>query len=241
MVFELLEDFVKLSLIIAGLCIGIVSYVHNKRPGWSESLEKRRFTVLLSVILAVFALKISEDVLLGDSGAIDRAVLLYIHSHLPSPLIKWLTLITDSASLKVLAPLTLSMVLALLLLKRRREALLLASSVITSAIVVYIVKLIVNRDRPLLWQTEWYWGSSFPSGHTLVASTFAIASALCIGRIRSKVQKIALIGAVLWLGLVAFSRLALGVHWPTDVLAAICVGVLIPLLMTIIVSLPNSK
>lgn len=241
MFFEVLEDIVKLSLIIVGLCIGLVIYVRNKRPDWSKALAKRRFTILLSIILAVFTLKISEDVLLGDSGAIDQGALLYIHAHLPESLIKWLTLISDTASLKVLAPLTLSIALLLLLLKRRPEALLLTSAVISGAIVVYLGKLIVDRDRPSLWQTEWYWGSSFPSGHTLVAATFATASALCIGQIWPQTQKIALMVAVLWFSLVAFSRLALGVHWPSDVLAAICIGTLIPLMINIIVPLPDAK
>ena len=35
--------------------------------------------------------------------------------------------------------------------------------------------------------------------------------------------------AMLWISLIAASRLVLGVHWPSDVLAAMCVGVFIPL------------
>jgi len=42
-------------------------------------------------------------------------------------------------------------------------------------------------------------------------------------------RKFALVVALLWIVLVAFSRMILGVHWPTDVLAAACVGTAIPL------------
>jgi hypothetical protein len=37
----------------------------------------------------------------------------------------------------------------------------------------------------------------------------------------------------LWAGLVAFSRLVLAVHWPSDVLAAFCLGVFAPLLFSV--------
>jgi undecaprenyl-diphosphatase len=81
----------------------------------------------------------------------------------------------------------------------------------------------------MLWDAQWYWGSSFPSGHTLVVAAFAAANALILGRLCPAAHLSALAVALMWVVLVAFSRLILGVHWPTDVLAAACVGAAIPL------------
>ena len=100
---------------------------------------------------------------------------------------------------------------------------------ILSSLVVYAMKAIVGRERPALWDTQWYWGSSFPSGHTLVVAAFAAACTLILGRLWPVTRKFALAVALLWIVLVAFSRMILGVHWPTDVLTAACVGTAIPL------------
>jgi undecaprenyl-diphosphatase len=137
--------------------------------------------------------------------------------------------VTSTASARILFPLTAGAALALLLVKRRSEALILAASVISAATIVYVVKTAAGRVRPALWETEWYWGSSFPSGHTLVVTAFATAAALCVSRIALTSYKFVLPIAILWTLLVGLSRMVLGVHWPTDVLAAWCIGALLPL------------
>jgi membrane-associated phospholipid phosphatase len=69
---------------------------------------------------------------------------------------------------------------------------------ISAATVVYVIKTATGRTRPVLWKPEWYWGSSFPSGHTLVVAAFGIAAALCISRIWPAAKKFALSVAIVW-------------------------------------------
>lgn len=76
----------------------------------------------------------------------------------------------------------------------------------------------VNPSVPLLISPPA--DPSFPSGHT--ASSFAAAAALCFtGGTDRRLRRVALALAVL----IAFSRLYLYVHWPTDVLAGAALGV----------------
>jgi undecaprenyl-diphosphatase len=75
--------------------------------------------------------------------------------------------------------------------------------------------------------------SSFPSGHALSTSAFATALTLIATRIWPPSRRIALPLAVLWIGLMGLSRLVLGVHWPADVLAAVCLGLFIPLAISL--------
>jgi len=236
-IIELIEDIAKMALIIASLYFGIRVYVRSRQPVWSEPLEKRRFAVLFALVLVVSAIKVSEDVLGRESGPIDEAILLYIHSLVPSALTGVFEAITLSGSSGVMFPLATVTTIVLLITKRRFEALLLAASVISGAIVVFVLKTMVSRTRPALWDTEWYWGSSFPSGHTLVVAAFAAAAALCIIRIWPAMRDIALSIAILWISLVALSRLVLGVHWPTDVLAAACIGAFLSLAISIALEL----
>ena len=88
-----------------------------------------------------------------------------------------------------------------------------------------IVKAVVDRQRPAVHQLTGFSGSSFPSGHAAAAAaTFAVV-ALLLGRGRPRWARNALAGGAVGLvTLVAASRVLLGVHWFTDVLAGIAVG-----------------
>ena len=229
MTFELFKDMAKLALIATCLYFALGAYVHRKQPGWSEFFDKRRFGVLLLLTLAVIAIKVIEDVVSGESGPVDEMMLQFIHANVPVALNGFFEVATLTGSATVLFPLSIAMVVALLFARRRFEALLLAVSVIGGGMVVYILKALVVRARPVLWETEWYWGSSFPSGHTLVVAAFAAAATICVARIWPGWRTFAILMAAVWIFSVAISRLVLGVHWPTDVLAAACIGAFLPL------------
>ncbi len=229
MTLTLINEVGGLAFITACLYFVISMYVHRKRPEWSALLEKRRLGVLALLVLAIIAIKVSEDVATGASSPIDKRVLQFIHDHVPPSLHEVFEVVTITGSGYVLVPLSAAVVLAFLFAKRRFEALLLAASVISGAMVVYVLKGIVGRARPALWKTEWYWGSSFPSGHTLVVAAFALATAIGVSRIWPERRNLAMFIATIWVLAVAGSRLVLGVHWPTDVVAAACIGAFLPL------------
>lgn len=240
MIFELIEDIAKLTLIVACLYFILGAYVRHNQPKWIDPMDKRRLTILFVLVLAASAVKVSEDVLGGESGPIDSALLIFIHNHVPNAL-NWLfEAVTLTGSLRFLFPLAALTTIILLCTKHRLEALIVAASAISSIIVIYVIKTIVSRDRPMLWDTELYWGSSFPSGHTLAVAAFATAIVLCVSRIRPASRNFALAIAMLWIFLVAISRLVLGVHWPTDVLVAACIGAFMPLALSVVLELRDT-
>ena len=241
MLLETIEDITKLALVVACLYFGFGAYVRRRQPAWADPLARRRTVILLLLVLAAAAIKLSEDVLGGESGPIDKLILVFIRDHTPSRLAGLFDAITFTGSSKVLIPLASLTTLVLLVVRRRIEALLVAASVIAAAILVFVGKTVVGRARPALWDSQWYWGSSFPSGHTLVVAAFATACALSIGRIWPAARVASLGAALAWTLLVALSRLVLGAHWPTDVLVAACVGASLPLTMSVALELRHAS
>ncbi|MDP2369435.1 phosphatase PAP2 family protein [Rhodoferax sp.] len=238
--FEFIADMGKLLLAIYGLRLAIRIYVQRQQPTWSGPLARRRLTVLLILVLAVFAIKMVEDVLAGESGIFDRMILLFVHEHVPRKLTGFFEWVTFTGSSTFLSVLTAGTAITMLFARRRFEAFLLTASVLCAAAVVYIVKIAVSRVRPTLWETDWYWGSSFPSGHTLVVAAFATSIALSVTRAWPQARPLAVTVAVSWISLVGLSRLVLGVHWPTDVLVAGCIGAILPLVVSVALDLHDA-
>ena len=90
-----------------------------------------------------------------------------------------------------------------------------------------VIKLIFNRDRPtwddpLLTLTS----SSFPSGHTAGATLFyGFLAAYMVWRMKHALPRaLAILGCALMVALVGFSRIYLGVHFLSDVLAAVSIS-----------------
>ena len=230
-------DFFKLTLYIVCAYLAIGAYARYAKTPWLLALTGRRFAVLTLLTLLVIGIKVFEDVLSKESGPVDTAALLLIKQNTPPALIDFFSAVTWSGAAIFLVPATAVLCALLLLMRRPREAVLLAATMASGWALTYALKMVVNRTRPELWSTTWYWGSSFPSGHTLSTAAFATALTLIATRIWPQSVRVALPLAVLWISLMGLSRMVLGVHWPTDVLAAVCVGVFIPLAIRVVIDL----
>ena len=92
-------------------------------------------------------------------------------------------------------------------------------------LVTNLVKELVDRARPDIDPLAGFSGASFPSGHSAAAAASYMAFALLLGRRRSQRVQAGLAGAAAAIAVaVAASRVLLGVHWLTDVLAGLALG-----------------
>ena len=116
----------------------------------------------------------------------------------------------------------------LLLSRRRYWFAALVLSVAGGAILNRLLKSAFQRTRPQLDDPVFtFTGYSFPSGHTLTATVvFGCLAALIVANIENRYARvIAIFSAGLLIALVAFSRIYLGAHYLTDVVAAIAEGI----------------
>ena len=87
------------------------------------------------------------------------------------------------------------------------------------------IKFVVERARPTLSPLTGFAGTSFPSGHAVAAAATWACVAFLLGRRRHRHVRAVLLGLAVGIAVaVAATRVALGVHWTTDVIAGLFVG-----------------
>jgi len=97
--------------------------------------------------------------------------------------------------------------------------------VLGQVLVTNLTKVIVDRPRPDIHRLTGFSGASFPSGHAATAAATFAAVAFLVGRGRSRnVKALLAAGAAAIAVGVATTRVLLGVHWMTDVLAGLALG-----------------
>ena len=168
---------------------------------------------------------------------IDIAILNWLHSHtIPCsiPVLQFISYSTTFFSIAI----TLMVLISAFVKKSKaimKQFFILAAVLIFVLIVSQGLKAIIFRERPFVThpsieKLSEAGSSSFPSGHTLEA--FAIAAVLSFLFSKKKIT----IPVYIWAALVAYSRMALGVHYPSDVLAGIIIGTFIGWIIPCIVS-----
>lgn len=170
----------------------------------------------------------------GDSAAFDERLLLALRvPGDPADPIgpEWVEEIardiTALAGTGLLVLVTAAAIAFLLLYHKYRTALLVAFAVGGGQLVNSLLKLGFDRPRPELVPHETYvYTASFPSGHSMMAAVIYLTLAALLARTQPhrRTRAFFLVLGVLITLLVGSSRVYLGVHWPTDVLAGWTAG-----------------
>lgn len=206
-------------------------------PAWLGLARREVGPIVLVLWVAVCLLvfrHIAEEVGEGDTRAFDRAIIYALRTpgNLHRPIgPDWLNVaavdVTSLGSVTILGILVVLVCGLFLSLRRFREALLLFVASGTGLALTNVLKDIFQRERPpAAMHVVQAINTSFPSGHATLSATVMLTLGALIAHFaeRRRVRIYALGAAVLLSLLVGCSRVYLGVHWPTDVLAGWCIG-----------------
>ena len=184
-------------------------------------LTKGSFALLLFVILG-YVVKFYPEQLIPLDSSIQTA----IRGDLPAILTTIFRGITRLIDLPIVISWAILLTAIFYLKKWKSESLLVAGNLSLAGILIVSLKHLYQRPRPDILHLVEEKGFSFPSGHSL-AVTLLIGSLIIIlgQRVKNTTIKLALQGLLgLYLISVLVSRVYLGVHYPSDVLASLCLG-----------------
>lgn len=177
---------------------------------------------------------VAGEVVEGDTQALDEAVVLALRntadlSDPVGPL--WLEEIgrdlTALGGVAILVLLTVGVVFFLFLQGTTRAAYFVSIAVVGGVVLGTVLKAFFDRPRPeLVPHLSYVYTASFPSGHSLNAAVVYLTLGVLLARLQKRrILKIyIMLFAALLTVAVGVSRVYLGVHWPTDVLAGWTAG-----------------
>ena len=182
---------------------------------------------VIAIVATLAFSELAEHVLAGGTLAFDVAILQWLHAHqhplLTQVMIEATYLGTGTVVVMVVG------VAALFLwhTEHKHSARLLLAATIGNILLNGALKLVYHRARPSVfaWQTTAV-SSSFPSGHAMSATVVYGTVAYLLLRLQRHrwARALTLVGAILLIITICMTRLYLGVHYPSDVIGGIMVG-----------------
>jgi undecaprenyl-diphosphatase len=200
-----------------------------------RALEARTLVAIMLISAAALAfLRLGDAVRTGRTLDLDRRIILALRdpANPSQPRGSFWTrdILHDLTALGGVAVLTLCVVVATIFLwvnGRRRHAAVLLGTVLSATVVGELIKAAYNRPRPdLVAYGDYFSQSSFPSGHSNIATVVWMTLALIIASVeRTRTGKVTafVVGGFICLTAGA-SRVYFGVHWPSDVLGGWILG-----------------
>ena len=183
---------------------------------------------MLAATLGTFAfVKLAGEVKEGETQAFDEAVLQWIGQRQVPWVEETLVEVTMLGTAVVVATIVGVAGLFLWLTRHRYSTILLLVATSGGFVLNKILKNVFDRPRPQVFE----WGahpisSSFPSGHTMSAVIVYMTVAYLAARLQKQrwARWLTMVVALLLILLISFSRMYLGVHYPSDVMAGATIG-----------------
>lgn len=184
-----------------------------RRHGWKFAL------LFVGMLLPMWAfMELADEVHEAEAIAFDEPILRFAQEAARDGLDGVFLFFSEIGYAKGVVPVDIGLVLVLLALRRWREALFVAIATGGSALLNMATKQLFARDRPTLWDSIAPEGTySFPSGHAMGSMTLAAVLVMLAWPTRARWWVI--VAMAVFVPMVGLSRVYLGVHYPSDILA----------------------
>ena len=177
--------------------------------------------------------QLADEMMEGETLQFDNAVLMALREPGkptealgPSWLAEAARDITALGSFSVLAIVLTVVSLSFIMSEQRRTGVFLAFSVISGAVLSTLLKTIFARPRPEFTALTRIYTASFPSGHAMLSAVVYLTFGALLAETTTnpRLRILYLSAAIFLTFIVGVSRVYLGVHYPTDVVAGWCLG-----------------
>jgi membrane-associated phospholipid phosphatase len=200
--------------------------------------RRRLFLFACAVGSAVLFWEVAERVALGLTAGFDETVGSAIHSFHSQIADVLMRLITNLGSIPVFTVVVIAVAAWAVRQGNRVAAVVLVMSAVSAEGVNLLLKQFFARQRPdLPYSIPRPSSYAFPSGHAMVCLAVYGTLAAVVIRLYPASRPPVLVLTPLVIALIGISRVYLGVHWPTDVVAGFAAGV--PFLIAAELSLPR--
>jgi len=183
--------------------------------------------LIVAVIGTALFVALASHVHSGSTQALDESVIRWLVAHHTPVLDVAMLEITTLGTAVVVMMIVAVAALFLVLTGHKYSAILLLASSIGGVVLNGVLKLGFDRPRPTIFIPAIHTAtSSFPSGHATSAAMVYATVAYLAARLakRRRARWLVMTAAFIIIALISFSRLYLGVHYPSDVLAGVIVG-----------------
>lgn len=187
--------------------------------------KEKTLKILFIIITLIIIFVIGYYIKFYDRPILfDEDIMEYIHSNITEFGYKTMKSITELGSVTVITILTVIISLYYLKNKEYNKFILILLASLGVAGLNQLLKYIFTRTRPEIYFLIKETGYSFPSGHSMVSMSFYSTLFYLFSNRYEKYRSIFLALNFTIVSLIGFSRIYLGVHWPTDVLIGFLLG-----------------
>lgn len=180
------------------------------------------FGLMIAVGALFFFAWLADEVLEGGTKAMDETVRIFVNGFASQPLTLLMNFVTVLGSTLFLSTVFVCVFIIFIRKNRKRPAILITVTMAGAVILNFVLKVSFARPRPVpFFDTPLPNSYSFPSGHALFALCFYGALAWIFAEMTRKhsLKSLIWVAAVFLVLLIGMSRIYLGVHYPSDVIA----------------------